>query len=59
MRPSTLSVHRYMNRKGYSHDYWKYPGSHDWHNGWIEEYADMLGRVFKPTTCNEDSVCNQ
>lgn len=58
MRPSTLSVHRYMNRKGYAHEYWKYPGSHDWHNGWIEEYADMLGRVFKPT-CYEDSVCNQ
>lgn len=47
MRPSTLSVHRYMERKGYEHSYTKYPGSHDWKNGWIEEYQDMLQRVFK------------
>ena len=47
MRPSTLSVHRFMERKGYEHSYAKYPGSHDWKNGWIEEYQDMLQRVFK------------
>lgn len=48
MRPSTLKLHYYMTRKGYPHEYFRYPGSHDWKNGWIEEYQDMLQRVFKP-----------
>ena len=60
MRPATLSVHHYMNRKGYAHEYWKYPGSHDWKNGWIEEFAHMLSRVFKPNNLSdEDPVRNQ
>ena len=48
MRPSTLKLHYYMTRKGYRHEYTRFPGSHDWKNGWIEEYQDMLQRVFKP-----------
>ena len=48
MRPSTLKLHHYMTRKGYRHEYTRFPGSHDWKNGWIEEYQDMLQRVFKP-----------
>ena len=24
-----------------------YPGGHDWPDGWIDEYRDMLQRVFK------------
>ena len=47
MRPSTLRVHHHMNRKGYPHSYTRYPGSHDWTDGWIEEFQDMLQRVFK------------
>ena len=47
MRPSTYRLHHYMTRKGYPHEYYRYPGSHDWKNGWIEEYQDMLQRVFK------------
>ena len=47
MRPSTLDLHKKMEKLGYPHTYAKYPGSHDWHNGWIEEYADMLQRVFQ------------
>lgn len=47
MRPSTQRIHYRMNRKGYTHYYTLYPGSHDWHNGWIEEFQDMLKKVFK------------
>ena len=47
MHPSTHHLHKHMKRKGYPHDYTVYPGSHDWKNGWIEEYQDMLQRVFK------------
>lgn len=47
MRPSTLRLHHFMENKGYFHVYSKYPGSHDWKNGWIDEYADMLQRVFR------------
>ena len=50
MRPSTLHLHYYMSRKGYEHQYTRFPGSHDWKNGWIEEYQDMLQRVFKSQT---------
>ena len=46
-RPSTLKLHRYMERKGYPHVYKKYPGSHDWPNGWIEEYKDVLPLLFR------------
>ena len=47
MRPSTSRIHRDMNRHGYPHNYAIYPGSHTWKNGWIDEYRDMLQRVFK------------
>lgn len=47
MHPSTHHLHKHMKRNGYPHDYTVYPGSHDWKNGWIEEYQDMLQRVFK------------
>ena len=46
-RPSTLSIHRYMERKGYPHSYKKYPGSHDWPNGWIDEFEDLLPKLFR------------
>ena len=47
MRPSTDRFHQILEQRGYEHLYMKYPGSHDWHDGWIEEYQDMLQRVFK------------
>jgi len=47
MHPSTFHLHKYMTQKGYPHDYSVYPGGHDWKNGWIEEFQDMLQRVFK------------
>lgn len=46
-RPATSKFHRFMNRKGYPHEYKKYPGSHDWPKGWIEEYKDALQHLFK------------
>ncbi len=46
-RPATSKFHRFMNRKGYPHVYWKYPGAHDWPKGWIEEYRDVLPLLFK------------
>lgn len=55
MRPSTLSIHHYLEREGYAHEYKQFPGSHDWHNGWIEEYQDMLQKVFK----HENTDSNQ
>ena len=60
MRPSTLRVHLHMQRKGYPHTYSKYPSGHDWVRGWIDEYADMLGRVFKtPEQSHENSLRSQ
>ena len=47
MRPSTGRIHHRMKHKGYSHEYSKYPGGHAWHKGWIEEYQDLLKKVFK------------
>lgn len=47
MRPSTLSLHLYMEDRGYPHDYIVYPGGHTYKNGWIDEYQDMLQRVFR------------
>lgn len=55
MRPSTLKLHYWMNKKGFPHSYSKYPGSHDWPEGWTQEYKDMLQKVFK----NENPLCNQ
>ena len=37
------------------HSYSKYPGSHDWPEGWTQEYKDMLQKVFK----NENPLCYQ
>ncbi len=47
MWPSTGRIHHRMKHKGYSHEYSKYPGGHAWHKGWIEEYQDLLKKVFK------------
>ena len=47
MRPSTGRIHHRMKYKDYSHEYSKYPGGHGWHKGWIEEYQDLLKKVFK------------
>ena len=47
MRPSTEHIHHRMKKKGYAHEYSKYPGGHDWKKGWIEEYKDMLKKLFK------------
>lgn len=47
MRPVILKYHRFMNRNNYPHIYKKYPGSHDWVNGWIDEYREMLQAAFK------------
>lgn len=46
-RPATLRMHRYMNRKKYPHVYKKYPGSHDWPKGWVNEYRDVLQELFQ------------
>ena len=46
MRPSTRFLHNVMYYNGYPHSYTKYPGSHDWVDGWIDEFKDMLQRVF-------------
>ena len=46
-RPSTLKFHYRLNRKGYSHIYQKYPGHHDWPDGWTQEYKDLFQRLFK------------
>ena len=55
MLPSTLRIHHRMNKKGYQHEFHKYPGGHDWRKGWIEEYKDMLQKLFK----DEDTNRNQ
>ena len=55
MRPSTLHLHSRMSRKGYPHSYATYPGSHDWPQGWTQEFKDMLQKVFK----NENPLSNQ
>ena len=55
MRPSTLKLHNRMLKKGYTHSYATYPGSHDWPDGWTQEFKDMLQRVFK----HENPICNQ
>lgn len=47
MRPTTVKFHEKLEQRGYPHTYQKYPGSHDWPNGWIEEFGDMLQKVFK------------
>ena len=47
MRPSTVRLHQIMEKRNYPHAYFVYPGSHDWPDGWIDEYRDMLQRVFK------------
>ena len=55
MRPSTVLLHKRMRNRGYPHSYEQYPGSHDWPQGWAQEYKDMLQKVFK----NENPLCNQ
>jgi len=47
MRPSTARIHHRMKRKGYAHEYNKYPAGHDWPKGWMQEYKDMLKKLFK------------
>lgn len=48
MRPATLKLHKKMEKRGFPHTYTEYPGKHDWPDGWIDEYCDMLQRIFKP-----------
>lgn len=47
MLPSTEDFHNKLNKRGYLHHFFLFPGKHDWPDGWIEEYQDMLQRVFK------------
>jgi enterochelin esterase family protein len=47
MRPATHSLHKYMEKNGFPHTYAKYPASHSWANGWIEELKDVMQRIFK------------
>ena len=47
MRPATHNLHKYMGKKGYPHTYTKYPASHSWANGWIEELKDVMQKIFK------------
>ena len=47
MRPATHNLHMYMNKKGYPHQYSKYPGSHSWKKGWIEELQDFMEQIFQ------------
>lgn len=47
MLPSTEDLHKKMNQNGFYHNFFLFPSSHDWVNGWIEEYKDLLQRVFK------------
>ena len=47
MRPATHSLHKYMEKNGFLHTYTKYPASHSWANGWIEELKDVMQRIFK------------
>ena len=55
MRPATHNLHKRMTKKGSPHSYDLYPGSHDWPEGWAQEYKDMLQKVFK----NENPLSNQ
>ena len=55
MRPATQKLHNRMNQKGYPHSYAVYPGSHDWPQGWAQEFKDMFQKVFK----DENPLCNQ
>ena len=47
MRPSTARIHHRMRHKGYAHEYNTFPGGHAWPNGWMQEYKDMLKKLFK------------
>ena len=47
MRPSTHRLHMYMYKKGYPHQYSKYPGSHSWAKGWREELKDLMQQLFQ------------
>ena len=47
MRPATLKLHHRMTINGYAHEYTRYPGSHDWNNGWIQELEDFMQKIFK------------
>jgi len=47
MLPATEDFHNKLNINGFRHNFFLFPGGHDWVNGWIEEYKDLLQRVFK------------
>ena len=47
MRPATLKLHHRMTINGYAHQYTRYPGSHDWPEGWIPELKDFMQQIFK------------
>ena len=46
MRPATHHFHMYMKKEGYPHQYYVYPSSHDWVNGWTEELKDFMEQIF-------------
>ena len=46
MRPSTARIHHRMRHKGYAHEYNTFPGGHAWPKGWMQEYKDMLKKLF-------------
>jgi hypothetical protein len=52
MRPHTARIHRRMMKKGYAHEYRKYPGGHGWKKGWIDEF-DWLTPMTKRWTKDE------
>ena len=47
MRPATHNLHMYMKKEGYPHQYYVYPSSHDWKNGWTEELKDFMEQIFQ------------
>lgn len=47
MRPPTVHFKSFMRRHGYPYDYFVYPESHDWPQGWTQELKDFMQRIFK------------
>lgn len=50
MRPSTYRFHQILERENYPHEYYRYPGSHDWKLGWTPEFVHMYQQVFRDET---------
>ena len=47
MRPATHTLHMYMYKNGYPHQYSTYPASHSWAKGWREELKDLMQQLFQ------------